>query len=157
MTLEPEESERLAGTIYGTIAVAAVLATGGADEVPDAPATVAYAAITAGVFWLAHAWAHTLGHKAAGGGWAFGDHLRRDWPLVEAGVMPLGVVLLALLVGSGDEDAIEIGLWTSVALLAGWGAYAARRDGSSLGLTIVAAAGCGALGLLLILLKALLH
>ena len=59
--------ERLAGAIYGTIVVAGVLAATEYDDDPEVLETGAYALATVVVFWLAHAWAQTLGRRLVGG------------------------------------------------------------------------------------------
>jgi hypothetical protein len=62
--------ERLGGFIYGTI-VALSVVVAGAKAYPDGPGHVAaLVAVTCLVFWIAHVYAHALGHSAA-----LGEHL----------------------------------------------------------------------------------
>lgn len=150
--------ERLAGAIYGTIVVAGVLAATEYDDDPEVLETGAYALATVVVFWLAHAWAQTLGRRLVGVGPSRGKlrhSLARDWPLVQSALPPLAAMAIAALLGASDETAIEIAFWVCVVSLAAWGAVVARREQASIARTIITAAGCGALGLVLVVLKEL--
>src|SRR4029450_13763521 len=61
---------RLAGFIYGTIVTLSVVVAG-ARAHPQGPGHVAVlVAVTCLVFWIAHVYAHALGHSAA-----LGEHL----------------------------------------------------------------------------------
>lgn len=150
--------ERLAGAIYGTIVVAGVLATTEGDDNPDALETGVYALATVFVFYLAHAWAQTLGRRLVGVGapkGALRHSLARDWPLVQSALPPLGAMAIAALFGASDSTTIEIAFWVCVVSLGGWGAIVARREEASTGRVIITALGCGGLGLLLVFLKEL--
>lgn len=158
MTEEHDRVERLAGAIYGTIVVAGVLAATEYDDHPEALETGVYAVATVAVFWLAHAWAQTLGRRLVGvgpSGRTLRHSLARDWPLVQSAIPPLAAMALAGLFGASDETAIDIGFWVCVASLAAWGAFVARREQASVAGTVFTALGCGALGLLLVVLKEL--
>jgi hypothetical protein len=155
-----ELAPRLVAGIYGTIVVAGVLAASGADEEPDVLAAGFYALATAVIFWVAHAEANVLGMKVAGPpGTAptLRESLRRELPLVVSALPPLFALAIATLFGAGDETAIDAGLWLCVALLAACGAMVELRERSSAGRVARAAAGTGALGLLLVLLHASVH
>ncbi len=150
--------ERLAGAIYGTIVVAGVLATTEGDEDPDALETAVYAVATVFVFYLAHAWAQTLGRRLVGVGpaeRALRHSLARDWPLVQSALPPLGAMAIAALFGASDSTAIDIGFWVCVVSLGAWGAVVAHREEASTGRVVITALGCGGLGLLLVFLKEL--
>ena len=100
--------ERLAGAIYGTIVVAGVLATTEGDDNPDALETALYALATVFVFYLAHAWAQTLGRRLVGVGapkGALRHSLARDWPLVQSALPPLGAMAIAALFELDDPFA----------------------------------------------------
>ena len=62
---------------------------------------------------------------------------------------------IAALFGASDETAIDIAFWVCVVSLAAWGAVVARREQASIARTISTAVGCGALGLVLVVLKEL--
>lgn len=153
-----DRAERLAGAIYGTIVVAGVLAATEYDERPEALETGIYALATVVVFWLAHAWAQTLGRRIVGVGpsrRALRHSLARDWPLVQSAVPPLAAMGIAKLFGASDGTAIDVGFWICVASLGAWGAVTAHREEASTTVTVIAAGGCAALGLLLVVLKEL--
>jgi hypothetical protein len=150
--------ERLAGAIYGTIVVAGVLASSEYDDHPEALDTGSYALATVIVFWLAHAWAQTLGRRIVGRGsttQALRHSLARDWPLVQSALPPLAAMALAMLFGAADETAIDIAFWVCVASLGAWGAVVAHREQASAARTLTTAMGCALLGLLLVGLKEL--
>ena len=153
-----DRAERLAGAIYGTIVVAGVLAASEYDDQPEAFDTGTYALATVMVFWVAHAWAQTLGRRIVGvgpSGRALRHSLARDWPLVQSALPPLAAMALAGVFGASDQTAIDIGFWVCVASLGVWGGITARREDASPARTVMTALGCAALGLLLVLLKEL--
>jgi hypothetical protein len=108
--------ERLSGFIYGTI-VALSVVIAGAKAYPDGPGHVAaLVAVTCLVFWVAHVYAHSLGHSAA-----VGEHLslqelrrigRREWSIVEAAVPPVA----ALVLGAVGLLEPRTAVWLAVAL-----------------------------------------
>lgn len=153
-----ERAQRLSGTVIGTIVAAGVLAVSAADEQPDVLDAGLYCLATVFVFWLAHAWAHSLGRRAANDP----DHglvagLRHELPVLESVVPPLAALAIASALGDSDENAITIAAWVCVAELGLFGAGIARREGAS-GLRVAStAAGCAALGLAMIALKAVVH
>jgi hypothetical protein len=108
--------ERLSGFIYGTI-VALSVVIAGAKAYPDGPGHVAaLVAVTCLVFWVAHVYAHSLGHSAA-----VGEHLslqelrrigRREWSIVEAAVPPVAALLLGAIGLLEPRTAV----WLAVAL-----------------------------------------
>src|SRR5215210_5477051 len=59
-------AEHLTGAVYGTVVVAGVLAAATNDAQPSAGDTGVYVLATVIVFWLAHAWARSLGQRATG-------------------------------------------------------------------------------------------
>lgn len=153
-----DRAERLAGAIYGTIVVAGVLAASDYDEQPEAFDTGVYALCTVLVLWVAHAWAQTLGRRFVGGGGlrhALRHSLRRDWPLVQTALPPLGATALARLFGASDETAISIGFWVCLASLGAWGAIIAHRERATTARTVGAALMSAMLGLALVVLKEL--
>jgi hypothetical protein len=158
MTAEAR-AERLSGAIYGTVVVGGVLAATTHDAMPSAIDAGLYVLATVVVFWLAHAWARSMGRRATGERSLYLDAaeaLAQDWPLVQAAFPPFVSIAAARALGASHETAIDIGLWTCVAQLAAWGAGIARREGASAFGIVLRAAGCMALGVLLVLLKALL-
>jgi hypothetical protein len=159
-TTAAARAEHLASAIYGTVVVAGVLAATTHDASPSAIDAGIYALATVVVFWLGHAWARSLGQRVVRGSsrnLGAVEFLVEDWPLVQSAFPPFAAIAIARLLGASHETAIDVGIWTCVALLAGWGAVVAKREGaSSLGIAL-RAAGCALLGMVLVGLKALLH
>jgi hypothetical protein len=151
--------ERLAGFVYGTIVVLSVLVAG-ARAFPESSARIAVmVAVTSGVFWLAHVYAHALSHSVV-----HDEHLslrevrrisRRESSLIEATVPPLA----ALLLGAADVVSTKTAVWLAfglgLAVLAVAGVLFSRfeRLGPTATLGVVAA-NLG-LGLILVALKVL--
>jgi hypothetical protein len=149
-----------AGTVYGTITVAALLAAESSlrDTYPETVGAVVVALL---VYWLAHSYAELLGHRLAARKRLTASELSRalgrDWAIVRGSGAPLLALLVAWAVGASQETGISIGLWTCVAsllvfeLLAG---LRARAQPAELALEL----GVGAaLGLGVVLLRVILH
>jgi hypothetical protein len=151
------EGDRLAGYIYGTIVALSVVVEG-ARAYPDHPGSVAaLVAATAIVFWLAHVYAHWVGHTVAGGGsLSFGElrHLAwRELPLIEAGLLPV----LALVLGEIGLVSVSHCYWLAfglgMILLVGQGVRFARLERLGFLASCAIVVANGLLGLLLIALK----
>ncbi|HJW66236.1 MAG TPA: hypothetical protein VJ419_00505 [Gaiellaceae bacterium] len=152
--------ERLGGFIYGTI-VALSVVVAGAKAYPDGPGHVAaLVAVTCLVFWIAHVYAHALGHSAA-----LGEHLslaelrrigRREWSIVEAAVPSI----VALLLGGIGLLEPRTAVWLAVALglvvLGAQGIVFARVERLGLTATVGVVALNLSLGVLLVGLKLLI-
>lgn len=153
-----ERARRLVGRVNGTIVTAGVLAVASAGEDPNAFDAGLYALATVVVFWLAHGWAESLGRRA-------GEHpehgfrhgLVHQLPVLESVVPPLLAIGIARLLGAGHEDAITWAAWVCVGELGLLGAAVAYRERRPPLRIASTAAGCAALGLLMILLKAIVH
>jgi hypothetical protein len=108
--------ERLGGFVYGTIVVVAVVVASG-KAYPDEPGHVAaIVVITTVVFWLAHVYAHGLGHSIS-----HDEHLtlaelrsiaRHELSVVEAGVPSV----VALLLGSFGVLEAKTSIWLAIGL-----------------------------------------
>ena len=149
--------QRLSGFIYGTIVALSVIAAG-ARAYPDSAGHIAaLVAVTCGVFWVAHVYAHGLGH-----GLVHEEHLsleelrgiaRRESSIVEAALLPV----LALVLGAVGLVSTRTAVWAAFALgllvLGAEGLVFARVERlGPLGTLAVVAANLG-LGLLLVALK----
>jgi hypothetical protein len=149
--------ERLAGFIYGTIVVLSVIVAG-AKAYPDGPGHIAaIAVVTTVVFWLAHVYAHAVGHSVA-----HDEHLslaelsyiaRREGSIVEAALPPVA----ALALGHFGVISIHASVWLAFGLglgvLGAQGITFARVERLGLLGTLVVVALNLCLGLALIALK----
>lgn len=147
-----------AEAIYGTVLVCGVIA---AESLYDpAPGKVLITSVAMLViFWLTHVYAKVAAE--AGGERAtwpsIVEHAREESPMLLAVVVP-GAALAAAGLGHVESGtAISLALWCGVAQLAGAGALLAHRRGLSAWLIVVNGVICGASGLLVVLLKTLLH
>lgn len=108
--------ERLAGFLYGTIVVLAVLVSGLRAFPDDSSLIAVTVVVTCIVFWLAHVYAHALSHSVA-----HDEHLsfaelrriaRREASLLEAAVPPV----VALLLGAFGVISTDAAVWAAFAL-----------------------------------------
>ncbi len=110
------------GEIYGTIVAAATIA-GVADATHNLLDIVAAVVTTVIIYWIAHAYAEVL--SAAGAPsqtWASARReLAATLPLVTASVFPVGVLVIADLLGTGVQTAAVLALCAMVLLLFWWG------------------------------------
>jgi hypothetical protein len=87
------------------------------------------------VFWLAHWWPEVLGDQiSAGEAFRHRDVLvlaRREWPLVEAAVVPTLLLALAWAGVWSRETGAGLALAAAVLQIMGWALVAGRRAGWS--------------------------
>jgi hypothetical protein len=153
-----EHARRLVGTVHGTVVAASVLAIAGGGGGLDAIEVGGYVLATVVVFWLTHAWAEALGVRAAGEReYGLLAGLRHNLPVLEAAAQPLAALALAHLLGASDETAISIAIWVCVGTLMVLGAGVARDEGAPPHRVVLGAISCGALGLVMVGLKAVVH
>lgn len=153
-------AENPARVIYGIIAIAALLAaeSGLHETYLD---TIASAAIAAGLFWFAHAYAELLARRldleerlTAG---ALGRALAHESAILRGAMVPLAVLAVGWIAGAQQQTAVTAALWSSVASLvlfevvAGLRAHASARE--------LLLEGCvgAAMGAAIIALKIVLH
>ena len=147
------------GAITGTVVCAAAIAYG-AGHVHSTAQLCLVIIGTVAVYWLAHLHAITLGsaltHRHHPGA-AFRHALAEAWPILGASVIPLLVLLLSRLFGAGLVTSAWIALIATIALLTGYSYLAGARGGLDTGGRIASAAVGAAIGMLVALLKVLLH
>lgn len=142
--------------ITGTVVCGAAIA-GGAAHVDDLAQLARLIGGSVFVYYLAHTHAKVLGSAVA-----HGHHprhtvlaaLRHEFPMLLASLLPLGVLALAALFGSELRNAAYVALSSTTLLLMVYSYFAAARSGLGLVQRVVACAAGGALGALLIVLKA---
>jgi hypothetical protein len=143
--------------VYGTIISASVLAAAHEDTAFEIGLGVFFTLL---VYWLAERWSELLGSHLQGEpfDWA---HVRRvfvrGWPMVQASYLPVLVLVAARLLGASVEEAVNFALFMTIVVLIGLGILAARRAGLPPVGVVASAVFNGFLGILLILLKSLLH
>jgi hypothetical protein len=154
------DNVRFGAAVYGSFLVASVV--GVAFEAGlDARVMTTTAFGSALVFWLAHWWSEVIGEQIeAGEAFRRRDVLvvaRREWPLVEAAVVPTLLLALAWAGAWSRETGAELALTAAVLQIIGWALVAGRRAGWTWLRTGVFAAVEGALGVVLLLLERVIH
>jgi len=122
--------EQIAGTIYGTILVMAVLAAGSESETIDPWELDVLMVSTVVILWGAHVYAHAIAESLVSGKRlsldAVLDVARRESAIALAAVVP-GVVLLLGVVGTYSEStAVSLALGVCMLTLGAQGARYAR-------------------------------
>lgn len=149
--------ERIAGTIYGTILIMAVLAAGADSRTIDAWELDVLMVSTVLVLWGAHVYAHAIAESLTSG-----ERLNRktitslagrESSIVLAGVVPGLVLLLGVLGAYSDSTAVSIALGLCMLTLGIQGVRYARMARLSALATAVFVTVNLALGLLIVSLK----
>jgi hypothetical protein len=152
--------ENLPASVYGTVLVSSVIVGLGQAE-DSAGWMMATVTVTALVFSLAHGWANALGRSATDRQpmslELLLEGIRYEWPMAEA-VMP---ALVALGLAALDVYSIQTGLWVAIVantvLLFVWGARLRQRAEGTPVQIFVAGLMTSTLGLVLVVLKAVVH
>ncbi len=113
--------------------------------------------VTVAIYWAADCYARLLAARSAGRRAKVGSVLRREWPMVEAAYTPLVVLLVIVLVTGNLRVGIFAALGVGTVVLGGLGFFAARRAGGSRSDAVRWSLASASLGLVVILLKLVLH
>jgi hypothetical protein len=155
-------AERNVGNaIYGLILATSVIAVSREYTGDNAGITAVTVIVTAGVFWLAHVYAEVLAlevderHVPTPG--EIRRVLAREWPMVQAGVLPTLVLLLGPLDVVPDTSAQDAALAVCLVELGLTGVAAARSAGARGAVVVVSGAVALSLGVAVTLLKVLVH
>ena len=112
------------------------------------------------VFYLAHVYAVLVGRwseEAIVPTWTEARaELRRQWPMVSVGALPVIVLLLGAFDVVDDRTAISVAFGLCIFGLSATSWYAAREAGASRMQSVLAVGGAVAIGMVIIALKALL-
>ena len=149
--------ERIAGTIYGTILVMAVLAAGADNRTIDAWELDVLMVSTVLVLWGAHVYAHAIADSVTSGEPLHRRGVtriaRREGSIVLAGVVPGVVLLLGVLGVYSESTAVTIALGLCMLTLGVQGLRYARATRLSALASAVFVMVNLALGLLIVALK----
>jgi hypothetical protein len=150
----------ISGTVYGTIVVLATI-TGSAKAVdPNLWSVAVIAAVTSAVLWVAHVYSHGLGESVTIGRrlnlTELSEIARRESAILRAAVLPVFVVVLGALGLFGDRTALWLAVGVGVVTLVVQGIRFARLEELSTAGTIASVGINLALGLTIVLVKALL-
>jgi hypothetical protein len=152
----------VAGTIYGTVVVMAVIAAGSQGDDTDPWRLAVFVAGTVLALWVAHFYAHALSDSLVAERRLslveLGKLARRESSVPLAAVAPVGALTLGALEVVGEQSAIRLALGIGVATLAALGLRYARLERLGRTATLVAVAINLALGLSIVALEvALAH
>jgi hypothetical protein len=151
---------RFGAAVYGSFLAASVL---GVAYESGAGARTMTASLLGSmlVFWAAHVWSEVVGERIhLGAGFRPRDVLviaRREWPLVEAAVVPSILLALAWAGAWSRETGARLALAAALVQVLAWGFAAGRRAGGSWLTATVLAAGEGMLAVLLLAAERLVH
>jgi len=149
-----------AAAVYGSILAAGVVASLDVGHVSSGGMTIALAGSLL-VFWLAHVWSEAIADRMQDPQPYSWRRVRAvaawHWPMVQAAAGPLAALLLADLGVWSLATAVTVALAISVAQLVGWGVTVGRRTFGSWPAALLSGAVDGLLGVVLIVLKTLVH
>ncbi len=153
-------SVRFGAAVYGSFLVASVV--GVAFEAgQDARVITTTAFGSSVVYWLAHWWSEVLGEQISRGeAFRHRDALvaaRREWPLVEAAVVPTLFLALAWAGVWSSKTGAKLALGAAMLQITGWALIAGRRAGWTWLSASLFAAVDGVLGGVILLLAKLVH
>ena len=150
----------IAGTVYGTIVVMAMVAAGSRGDNTDPWRLAVWVAATAIVLWVAHFYAHALSESVAEDrriGWMEVRGLAgREAAVALAAVAPVAALALGALEVIGEQSAIRLALGIGIATLAVQGVRYARVERLGRIATLLVVAANLALGLLIVALEVML-
>jgi hypothetical protein len=146
--------------LYGAIVAGSVLAVSSA-HVPESAHVALAASLVTAIYWLAHVYVEAVGNRFRDREHAIHSRLllsmRESIEVLFGSVPPILVFLLARAFGADVSHAAQIALWFTVVLLIVAGASAAYLAGARGLALVLEAMVAGAFGVLVILLKYLLH
>jgi hypothetical protein len=159
---DPRTSFVTEESVYGILLVSGMIVVSGTYGASSWETFVSVLG-TVIVFWVAHVYAGTVaGHGVVEGdettlGMAFRRSLRRSMGFLTSALIPSLLLLIGALRVIPDVVAIWVALWLGVVILGALGYSAFALRGSSWTVRILGSLGTGALGIAMILLKALVH
>jgi hypothetical protein len=149
------DEEELSSAILGTVVgLSTMVAAGAHGTLGQVELTVLG---TVAIYWAADCYARLLAARGAGRHAQVSSVLRREWPMVEAAYTPLVVLLIVTLVTGNLRVGIFTALGVGTMLLGGLGFFAARRAGGSRSNAVRWSLVSASLGIVVILLKLVLH
>jgi hypothetical protein len=148
----------MAAGIYGVIIGAAVMAT---SHGQSSTAVAVAVLVTLTIYWAAERYARLVAERIHDGRGLTWHEVRvqvtSGWTIVTASALPLAVLVLGDLLGLDTQVAVFFALGASTLLLFGAGWEIGREASLSAGERTLMAVGASAFGVVMVVLKALLH
>lgn len=149
----------ISSAIYGTVSVVAVIVVGAHGDATAAGVLV-FAAVSMLIIWGIHVYATVLTEAGTAGlHWrtALGKGVVEELGVLEGSAAPLAILLLGAVGVIDDGRAIWYAVWTGVLLLALLPLVWLRRRGTPWLQCVGASVTAGLFGLLLVVLKVVVH
>jgi hypothetical protein len=122
----------LARAIYGYILATSLVAAFSEDDDYSTTEVAVYVFVTGLVFWLAHVYASLLGERYAAGRRLtrseIGAEFYAEWPLVQAFIPSIAVLLLGTIGLLSDDTAVWLAIAVGLAALLLWSLEIGRRE-----------------------------
>lgn len=123
----------MGGYVYGTIVALSALVASAQAFPNDADRAAVLVASTAGMLWIAHVYAHSLGESVARGEHLSWNELRaigwRELSIIEAAVPLVGALLLGSTSLMSERHSVWLALALGLAMLGTQGFRFAQREG----------------------------
>lgn len=148
------------GAVYGALLAASVVAGTGALGPYRRVGLVLLLLVTGLVFWAAHVYSRLVGERETyrHPSWAvISGVARQEWPIAQAAVPPAVAVAISPLLGLDLEGTAWFALAVALAEQIGWAGAAEVRAGGSRRRVIASGVVNLVLGLVIVILKAVVH
>ncbi|MFL5816971.1 MAG: hypothetical protein ACJ76L_05150 [Conexibacter sp.] len=149
-----------AAAVYGSILAAGLVASLDVGDVSDGKMTIALGG-TMLVFWLAHVWSEAISDRMNDPRPYTWKRMRAvatwHWPMMQAAFGPLCALVLADFGVWSVDTAVTVALAISIAQLVAWGIAVGRLTFESWPAALLSGAVDGTLGLMIVVLKSLVH
>lgn len=149
--------EQLAGTLYGTIVVLAIVAAGSSPHAADAWQLLELVASSSIVLWVAHVYAHGLAESVREGhrltAMELGDVAEREASIVLAALTPMIALTLGALHVMSERSAVWLAIGLCLATLAVEALRYAALERLTVGAAVLTVATNVSIGVLIVVLK----
>jgi hypothetical protein len=146
--------------VYGSILAASLVGALVEQEASPRSMTLSVAASILAL-WIAHVWSDTIGERVAEGRRFHPTRLRfnavDEWPVVEAGFLPAGLLALAWAGLYGRQTGVVLALVSAIVQLVGWGMLAGHRTEDRWSRALLLGAFDGALGVAIVAAEVAIH
>jgi hypothetical protein len=146
--------------VYGSI-LAAALVGAMFEESADARSMTLSLLGSVLILWVAHVWSAVIGDRVAEGRLFRNAEIReiatREWPLVEAGVLPVVLLAIAWIGWYSRHTGAVLALAAAVVQLVAWGMFAGHRTETSWYRALLFGLFDGVLGVVIVTLEISVH
>jgi hypothetical protein len=159
--MEPTRSRGIAAAIYGQILVTAVVAALSEDPAVGLGYLLLSTVTTVVVLWIAHVYSGMIARgielQKRMGRAEIGAVVAAEWPMLETAIPTIVILLLGIIGVFSRNTTVTLAVGAGVITLCLWGLVFGRSAGESWPSAALSAAINGALGLVIVALKAIVH